>query len=668
MFKNRRNHSRGLALGSRALLAAGLVGLAAGTASAASPICEADITTQGAAVGEPGYGVFDGAVTAADLNFYVNAWVSGDLSVADVTTQGAAQGDPGFGEPDGSTTAADINYYVNAWSAGCPTSTVIDVDSGQTFSGAIDFLGDVDLFRIDADAGDSLIFAFNDDVASTTFAPRVTLVAPSGVTLASTWSTNGLVISEYDLTETGTYTYVIREFDDDSTGGYTFTAVVADDQLDANNVALTSGQSVTSALAIGDIDTFTIDADAGETLIFAINDDIVSTTFAPRVELYAPSGDYIAGTWSTDGLIITEYDLPETGTYTYVIHEFASDSVGGYTLTAVVPDDQVDADNVALTSGQTHTADLSVGDIDTYTIDADAGETLIIAFTDDVGSTTFAPRVELYAPSGAYVDGTWSTGGLVISEYNLTETGTYTYVVHEFAADSIGGYTLTAVVPDDQVDADNVALTSGQTHTADLSVGDIDTYTIDADAGETLIIAFNDDVGSTTFAPRVELYAPSGAYVDGTWSTGGLVISEYTLTETGTYTYVIHEFASDSIGGYTLTAVVPDDQIDAGNVSLTNGQVVAGTIDVGDIDTFTIDADLGDTLTISITDDVGSTVFAPRVELYAPSGAYVDGTWSTSGVLMSSPGLPESGRYTYVVHEFAADSTGGYTLSAAATP
>jgi|GEM_PF-1719139 len=80
----------------------------------------ADVTTTGAGAGDPSYGVPDGAVTAADLNYFVNAYIAADLAVADVTTQGAGPGDPGYGVPDGIVTAADINYFVNLWVAGCP--------------------------------------------------------------------------------------------------------------------------------------------------------------------------------------------------------------------------------------------------------------------------------------------------------------------------------------------------------------------------------------------------------------------------------------------------------------------------------------------------------------------------------------------------------------------
>ena len=82
--------------------------------------CIADLTTQNAPVGDPNYGVPDGLVTAADIQYYVNAWVANDAAIADLTTQNAPIGDPNYGVPDGLVTAADIQYYVNLWIAGCP--------------------------------------------------------------------------------------------------------------------------------------------------------------------------------------------------------------------------------------------------------------------------------------------------------------------------------------------------------------------------------------------------------------------------------------------------------------------------------------------------------------------------------------------------------------------
>ena len=42
------------------------------------------------------------------------------LAVADLTTLGAPIGDPNYGVPDGAVTVGDLNYYVNLWIAGCP--------------------------------------------------------------------------------------------------------------------------------------------------------------------------------------------------------------------------------------------------------------------------------------------------------------------------------------------------------------------------------------------------------------------------------------------------------------------------------------------------------------------------------------------------------------------
>ena len=82
--------------------------------------CLADFTTQGAGAADPLFGVPDGLVTAADINYYVNFWGAGDLGIADLTTQGAGAGDPLFGIPDGIITASDINFFVNEWVTGCP--------------------------------------------------------------------------------------------------------------------------------------------------------------------------------------------------------------------------------------------------------------------------------------------------------------------------------------------------------------------------------------------------------------------------------------------------------------------------------------------------------------------------------------------------------------------
>ena len=82
--------------------------------------CRPDITTDGANPGDPGYGVPDGAVTVADLTYFVEQWIANNAAVADVTTDGTNPGDPGFGVPDGLVTVADLTFFVELWIRGCP--------------------------------------------------------------------------------------------------------------------------------------------------------------------------------------------------------------------------------------------------------------------------------------------------------------------------------------------------------------------------------------------------------------------------------------------------------------------------------------------------------------------------------------------------------------------
>ena len=61
----------------------------------------------------------DGLVTGSDLQLFVDLWLQLNPS-ADVTSLGAPMGSPTFGVPDGLVTGADLLFFVNLWLDGCP--------------------------------------------------------------------------------------------------------------------------------------------------------------------------------------------------------------------------------------------------------------------------------------------------------------------------------------------------------------------------------------------------------------------------------------------------------------------------------------------------------------------------------------------------------------------
>lgn len=82
-------------------------------------VCVTDVTTTSTNPGQAGYGEADGVSDGADLSYYVERWLAGDL-LADLTTTSTNPGEPGYGTPDGVTNGNDLSYFVEFWLQGCP--------------------------------------------------------------------------------------------------------------------------------------------------------------------------------------------------------------------------------------------------------------------------------------------------------------------------------------------------------------------------------------------------------------------------------------------------------------------------------------------------------------------------------------------------------------------
>ncbi len=80
--------------------------------------CPAD-TSGSSDPNDPGYGVPDGQIDAADFFYYLDQFAAGNLAAADLTGS-SDPNDPGYGVPDGQLDAGDFFYYLDLFVAGCP--------------------------------------------------------------------------------------------------------------------------------------------------------------------------------------------------------------------------------------------------------------------------------------------------------------------------------------------------------------------------------------------------------------------------------------------------------------------------------------------------------------------------------------------------------------------
>ena len=132
--------------------------------------------------------------------------------------------------------------------------------------------------------------------------------------------------------------------------------------------------------------------------------------------------------------------LVETGTYTVIVvdESFGEDATGNYNLYyAKAPGANNDG---CIADGQQQLGFIDLGDIDSYSFQADAGISLFVSVTDlDEGE--FSPNVSLIDPSGSVIVSDTDSSVAQISR-SLVVSGVYTLIVldESFGEDATGNY------------------------------------------------------------------------------------------------------------------------------------------------------------------------------------------------------------------------------------
>ncbi len=549
--------------------------------------------------------------------------------------------------------------------AGGDSGTIV---SGEYRTGTIG-LGDIDIYTIQGTAGGQLIAAIGD-TGATAFTPEIVAYSPTGTQLTFGFGDAGA--NMFTATSTsGTYTVVVIDRLSVNTGAYALTVVSNPGTgfSDADSATLAqSGTYRTGTIDSGDMDVYRITGTAGG-YIFAAVGDTGSTAFTPEIVLYNPAGaqvDFAQGDVGTNMFTAT----PTTGTYTLVVFDRFSINTGTYALTVgastgVAP--VTDADSVAVQSGEYKTGTTDLGDIDFYRINGLAGGNLL-ASVGDLGATAYTPEIVLYSPTGAQLS--FAQGDVGGNAFAATSTdGVYTVVVFDRFSINTGSYALTLVAAPTTpiVDEDSATTTSGVYRQGHIDLGDMDVYRIDASMGGTIAVAVGDtEPGFGDLIPEIVLYSPTGVQLDFAQSPTGTSIFRSGLAASGTYTIAVFDRFSTSTGYYGLTAVVvpATHLVDDDSKPILSGQQVFGTIDMGDIDTYTITIAAETSIVATLTDLTLDASYIPEVVIYGPTGAQLNFGQGADGTEASATNLA-AGTYTLVVIDRFSAVPGQYALSVA---
>jgi YD repeat-containing protein len=158
-------------------------------------------------------------------------------------------------------------------------------------------------------------------------------------------------------------------------------------------------------------------------------------TFTPFMELYGPTGDFIASTSS----FFLDRVLTASGTYTVLLRDSSNANSGDYLLSWQRGNNPCNP--IPMSCGQVIADSLSVAEVDVYAFTASAGDNVVLTLTRTLGGLD--PYLELYNSGGTRIAYQYTTSGNQVAiTQTLSGGGSYTVFASDHGAEETGSYTL----------------------------------------------------------------------------------------------------------------------------------------------------------------------------------------------------------------------------------
>jgi hypothetical protein len=276
----------------------------------------------------------------------------------------------------------------------------------------------------------------------------------------------------------------------------------------------------------------------------------------------------------------------------------------------------------ALSNGGNHAAVLQVGGLDAWTFTSTKNDGIALSLAKALGNgdTTFYPWLRLKGPDGSLLResyAVYSDTNSVDVDQRAPQTGVYTVLVANRNSSQIGsaGYVLTLAKtagPYSVSAGDEGGPLTNGAHSGVLTVGDLDAWTVQAVANDSIVVSLGKVPGDSNLYPWIRLKGPDGSLLResyAVYSDTNSVDVDQRAPLTGTYTVLVANRNSGqaSSAGYVLTLAGP-----AGGFSVAAILAVAGST------------------------PGNGTYFRTRIQIYNPrtapiSGKFVFHTQSVSG-------------------------------------
>ncbi|QDU66239.1 hypothetical protein [Engelhardtia mirabilis] len=528
-------------------------------------------------------------------------------------------------------------------------------------------VGDLDSYTFDIAAGESFAVRLAE-LPGGSMVPTLAVYDPTGALVGSKAASQVANLGGI-ASVPGTYVVLVSDssccsLGPDGSGPYRLWFVRVPGANEGGT--LQNGLPVTNTLDVGDLDSYTLEMTAGDYYLLRLA-ELPGASMIPTLSLYDPTGAPV-GSSALSAVSDLEGVAALSGTYTVLISDSSCCSSGPYgsgpyalhALTLPGP-----SESGPLASGGVVSADLSLGDLDSYDFVAESGERVLLRLGEQPGAA-MTPTMRVFDPNGALL-GSSSLSTVSVLELVVASTGLHTVVVSDSSCCSqgpngTGPYDLHYLRLPGPTEFGLLAADSELA--GEITVGDLDSYTLKLAAGESFEITLA-EVGGTALAPAMTLYDPSGTPIlaDGDGEVAGVFGSAATA---GEHTLVLRDTnccssGPSGSGSYLLRVVTVPGANEGG--TLLDGITISDSIDLGDVDSFTLLADSGVAVSVDVTKS-GATSLAPSLKIYGPSGQFLagdlDGTQAVVGLVTQGAGI-----YTVVVRDGGTSlvGTGGYGVT-----
>ena len=327
------------------------------------------------------------------------------------------------------------NYHFSAQFLGSSNSCSMPILCGGSYTDNLNQATQMNTYTFFGATNDRGIIRMTD--LGSEILSNITLYTPSGMTIDVPVSGSPAELSFGPLEETGTYTILATDSDGNGTGSFELSLQITNDH--SCGMPITYNTNETAAITqVSEMDGYILEAQAGDVFIFQVKG--TSATFDPSVSLYNQAGLLVETETTNNGLARLDLiEIPETGSYKFLIMEDGADESGsyGYSLQKVNPAEEA----TTLAPGDSVLTSLDqVAQMDAYTMDLSPGKMAIIAvegITLDI-----SPRVEVYRPNGTRILTDIGLDNIFI-EFFPDVTGPYTILVLDDDGCELGSYRIT---------------------------------------------------------------------------------------------------------------------------------------------------------------------------------------------------------------------------------